>query len=150
MVLIECKWCGRREPLLNRSKSGPIHKKLLYFYKAAPEYQWHVKKKKKSFFFDKTLSQDMSTLSSYLQTWRLKPNHTKTVTAAFHLNNREAKRELKDYNNDRPFTVLSNYYLSWGKTGQITHVSSPSSGIVQKIILTRHTAEKTCRLGMGC
>ena len=43
----------------------------------------------------------MSTLSAYLQTWRLKLSHTKTVTAAFHLNNREAKRELKVYNNSR-------------------------------------------------
>ena len=50
---------------------------------------------------EKKLSQDMSTLSVYLQTWRLKLSHTKTVTAAFHLNNREAKRELKVYNNDR-------------------------------------------------
>ena len=49
-----------------------------------------------------TLSQDMSTLSAYLQTWRLKLSHTKTMTAAFHLNNREAKRELKVYNNGRP------------------------------------------------
>ena len=48
-----------------------------------------------------TLSQDMSTLSAYLQTWKLKLSHTKTVTAAFHLNNREAKRELKVYNNVR-------------------------------------------------
>ena len=48
-----------------------------------------------------TLSQDMSTLSAYFQTWRLKLSHTKTVTAAFHLNNREAKRELKVYNNSR-------------------------------------------------
>ena len=46
-----------------------------------------------------TLSQDMSTLSAYLQTWRLKLSHTKTVTTAFHLNNREAKHELKVYNN---------------------------------------------------
>ena len=42
-------------------------------------------------------SQDMSTLSVYLQTQRLKLSHTKTVTAAFHLNNREAKHELKVY-----------------------------------------------------
>ena len=49
--------------------------------------------------FEGTLSQDMSTLSAYLQTWKLKLNYTKTVTAAFHLNNREAKRELKVYNN---------------------------------------------------
>ena len=48
-----------------------------------------------------TLSQDMSTLSAYLQTWRLKLSHTKTVMAAFHLNNQEAKRELKVYNNGR-------------------------------------------------
>ena len=48
-----------------------------------------------------TLIQDMSTLSAYLQTWKLKLSHTKTVTAAFHLNNREAKCELKVYNNSR-------------------------------------------------
>ena len=47
-----------------------------------------------------TLSQDMSTLSAYLQTWRLKLSDTKTATAVFHLNNRETKRELKVYNND--------------------------------------------------
>ena len=45
-------------------------------------------------------SPDMSTLSVYLQTWRLKLSHTKTMTAAFHLNNREAKRELKAYNHN--------------------------------------------------
>ena len=46
-----------------------------------------------------TLSQDMTTLSAYLQTWRLKLSNTKTVTAAFHLHNRETKRELNVYNN---------------------------------------------------
>ena len=58
-----------------------------------------------------TLSQDMSTLSAYLQTWRLKLSYTKTVTAAFHLNNREAKRELKVYNNGRllPFCPTPTY-----------------------------------------
>ena len=58
-----------------------------------------------------TLSHDKSTISAYLQTWRLKLSHTKTVTAAFHLNNREAKRELKVYNNDRllPFCPTPTY-----------------------------------------
>ena len=79
-----------------------------------------------------TLSQDMSTLSAYLQTWRLKLSYTKTVTAAFHLNNQEAKSELKVYNNGR-LTVLSNPYLPWGKIGQIAHVTSPFSGIAQKL-----------------
>ena len=53
----------------------------------------------------------MSTLSGYLHTWRLKLSHTKTVTAAFHLNNREAKRELKVCNNGRllPFCPIPTY-----------------------------------------
>ena len=53
----------------------------------------------------------MSTLSAYLQTWRLKLSHTKTVTTAFHLNNREPKRELKVYNNSRllPFCPTPAY-----------------------------------------
>ena len=58
-----------------------------------------------------TLSQDMSTPSAYLQTWRLKLSHTKMVTTAFHLNNREAKCELKVYNNGRllPFCPTPTY-----------------------------------------
>ena len=58
-----------------------------------------------------TLSQDMSTLSAYLQTWRLKLSHTKTMTAAFYLNNQEAKHELKIYNNGRllPFCPTPTY-----------------------------------------
>ena len=58
-----------------------------------------------------TLSQDMSTLSAYLQTWT-KLSHTKTVTAAFHLNKKETKRELKVYNNNRllPFCPIPTYF----------------------------------------
>ena len=58
-----------------------------------------------------TLSQDMSRLSAYLHTLRLKLSHTETVTAAFHLNNREAKRKLKVYNNGRilPFCPTPTY-----------------------------------------
>ena len=60
---------------------------------------------------EETLSQDMFTLSAYLQTWRLKLSHSNTVTAVFHLNNREAKRELKVYNNGRllPFCPTPTY-----------------------------------------
>ena len=60
---------------------------------------------------ERTLSQDMSTLSAYLQTWRLKLSHTKTVTTAFHLNNQKANHELKVYNNGRllPFCPTPTY-----------------------------------------
>ena len=58
-----------------------------------------------------TLSQDIFTLSAYLQTWRLKLSHTKTVMAAFYFNNREAKCELKVYNNGKllPFCSTPTY-----------------------------------------
>ena len=46
-----------------------------------------------------TLSQDMATISAHPQIWRLKLSNTKTVTADFHLNNREVKPELNVYNN---------------------------------------------------
>jgi len=47
------------------------------------------------------LSKDISTVGEYLQTWKLKLSTTQTVSAAFHLNNKEAKRELiVNYNNE--------------------------------------------------
>jgi len=47
------------------------------------------------------LSKDMATQGEYLQTWKLKLSTTKTVSAVFHLNNKEAKRELKvNFNNE--------------------------------------------------
>ena len=61
---------------------------------------------------ERILSQDMTTLSEYLQTWRLKLSHTKTVTAAFHLHNGEAKRELKVCNIGKtlPFCPVPTYF----------------------------------------
>jgi len=47
------------------------------------------------------LSKDRETVSEYFQTWKLKLSTTKTVSAVFHLNNKEAKRELKvNFNNE--------------------------------------------------
>ena len=47
------------------------------------------------------LTKGMATVSEYLQTWKLKLSTTKTVSAAFHLKNKEAKRKLKvKYNNE--------------------------------------------------
>ena len=60
---------------------------------------------------ERTLSEDMTTLSAYLQTWRLKLSHAKTMTAAFHLHNQEPKRELKVKNNGKilPFCPVPTY-----------------------------------------
>jgi len=57
------------------------------------------------------LTKDMATLGEYLQTWKLKLSTTKTVSAAFHLSNKEVKRELKvKYNNETlPFCSEPKY-----------------------------------------
>ena len=43
---------------------------------------------------EEILRQDMTTISSYLQKWKFKLSTAKTVLAAFHINNKEARREL--------------------------------------------------------
>ena len=97
-----------------------------------------------------TLSQNMSTLSAYLQTWRLKLSHTKTVTAAFHLNNRHAKRELKVYNNGGllPFCPTLTYLVV--KLDKSLTFCHHLVALRKKTIFARHTAEATRGLGMGC
>ena len=60
---------------------------------------------------DGALSKDMATLGEYLQNWKLKFSTTKTVSPVFHLNNKEAKRELKvNFNNETlPFCSEPKY-----------------------------------------
>ena len=61
---------------------------------------------------EKTRNEDMAILSSYLQNWRLKLKKSKTVSTAFHLNNREAKRELNviDDGNGMPYNPTPTYF----------------------------------------
>jgi len=58
------------------------------------------------------LSKHMVTVGEYLQTSKLKPSTTKTVSAVFHLNNKEAKRELKvNFSNETlPFFSEPKYF----------------------------------------
>ena len=92
----------------------------------------------------------MSTLSAYLQTWRLKLSHTKTVTAAFHLNNREAKRELKVYNNGRLLPSCPTPTYLGVKLDRSLTFHHHLVALRKKTIIARHTAEATRELGMGC
>ena len=80
-----------------------------------------------------------------------KLSHTKTVTAAFHLNNRKAKRELEVYNNDRlsPF-CLTPSYLGVKLDRLLTFCHHQVALHKKETILVRHTVEVACRLDMGC
>ena len=53
----------------------------------------------------------MTTLSAYLQTWRLNLSHAEKLTASFHLHNQKAKRELKVKNDGKmlPFCPVPTY-----------------------------------------
>ena len=53
---------------------------------------------------EETLTQDMSILSSWLKQWRPQLSEAKTVSSPFHLNNREAKRELNLHISGRRLT----------------------------------------------
>ena len=96
-----------------------------------------------------TLSQDMATLLEYLRTWRLKLSHAKMVTAAFYLHNREAKRELKVYANDKllPFCPISTY-LGVKLDRSLTfrnHLETLRKKLATRVMLLRRLAD----LGMG-
>ena len=75
------------------------------------------------------LTKDMATLVEYLQTWRLKLSTTKTVLAVFHLNNKEAKRELKVNFNNKTLPFCSEpKYLEVTLDRSLTHRRHFESG----------------------
>jgi len=56
------------------------------------------------------LSKYMATTDEYLQTWKLKLSTTKTVSTVFHINNKEAKRQVKvNLNKNLPFCSEPKY-----------------------------------------
>ena len=91
-----------------------------------------------------TLTQDMKTLSSYLQKWKLKLSVNKTVTAAFHLYNREARRELTINAEGRvlPFSTTPTYLgvkWDWALTF-CQHLESLRKKLTTRVGLLRRLA----------
>ena len=107
-------------PLLFNIYTYDLPSTIFQKYAYADDLAWmHTSKDWKT--LEGTLSQDMTALSAYLQTWRLKLSHTKTVTTAFQLNNRETKSELKIFNNGKllPYCPTQTYLgvkLDWSLT----------------------------------
>jgi len=87
------------------------------------------------------LSKDMTTLGEYHQTWKLKPSTTKTVSAVFHLNNKEAKRELKVNHNNEPLLFCSEpKYLGVTLDRSLTyrrHLESLRKKLTSRVALLR-------------
>ena len=83
----------------------------------------------------------MTTLSAYLETWRLKLSNTKTVTMAFHLKNREAKRELNVYSNGNllpPCSVPTYLGVKLGRSLTFRHhLEALQKGLSTRVALLR-------------
>jgi len=65
----------------------------------------------------------MASLGEYLQTWNIQLSTIKAALAVFHLNNKEAKRELKVNNNNETIPFCSEPTFIRVTFGQVAHVS---------------------------
>ena len=90
-----------------------------------------------------------SPASAYLQTWQLKLNHAKMVTAAFHLHNREAKHELKVKKNGKilPFCPVPTQLGV--KLDRVLTYCHHLEALHKKNIRARFAAEAICGFRMG-
>ena len=96
-------------------------------------------------------SQDMTLLSAYLQTRRLKLSHSKTVTAAFHLNNKEAKHKFAINNNNKnsllPFCTIPTYLgRKLNRSLTLYHLIKT---LHKKINITCRIVGASCRLSVS-
>ena len=90
------------------------------------------------------LSKNMATVGEYLQTSKLKLSTTKTVSAAFHLNNKEAKREQKvNINNETLLFCSEPKYLGVTLDRSITyrrHLESLRKKLTSRVALLKRLA----------
>ena len=97
---------------------------------------------------EKTHSQDMATLQTYLQKWRLKFSETKTMSSVFHLTNREAKREFSLELNGKPLQFSDTpKYLGITLDRSFTyrrHLESLRKKLSTRVSLIRRLSETTC------
>ena len=98
---------------------------------------------------ERTLGENMTTLSAYLQAWRLKLSHAKTVTAVFHLHNQEAKRELKVKNNGKIILFFPVPTYLGVKLHRALTYRHYLEALRKTTIHARFAAEATCRFRMG-
>ena len=93
------------------------------------------------------LTADMSTLSTYLKNWRLKLSMAKTLSSAFHLNNREANRDLNIMvNNNRLQFQAAPTYLGVKLDRTLTfrqHLENVSAKTSARVALIRRLAGTT-------
>jgi len=93
------------------------------------------------------LNNDMGTLVAYFQRWRLQLNIRKTVAAAYHLNTREARRELEvRVNNKRLEVQQAPKYLGVRLDRTLSfkhHLEEVKAKVTSRVALIRHLTGTT-------
>jgi len=87
-------------------------------------------------------SKGMTAVCEYLQTWTFNLSTTKKVSAVFHLNNKEAKRELKvNYNDETcPCAPRPNTSSDVGQDAHHRHFESLCKKLASRVALLRRLA----------
>jgi len=97
---------------------------------------------------ESTLNQDMATLSTYLQKWKLKLSIFKTVTTAYHLFNKEARHKLNIAVEGRILSFCSkSTYLRIILDRSLTycqHLESLSKKLTARVELLRQLSGSKC------
>ena len=76
---------------------------------------------------ERVLRKDMATICEYLQIWKMELSTTKMVSAVFHLNNKDVKRELKVNHNNETLPICSEptfLRVTWTGRSRITDTLS--------------------------
>jgi len=98
---------------------------------------------------EEVLSKDMATVGEYLQTCKLKLSTTKTLSAAFHFKNKEAKRQMKvNFNNETLPFCSEPKYLGVALDRPLTyrrHLESRRKKPTSRVVLLRRFG-----LRLGC
>ena len=96
------------------------------------------------------LSKDMATTGKCIQTWQFKAQHCKTLSAVFHLNNKEAKRELKVNRNNETLPFCSEFkYLGVTLVRTLTYLRYLES-LRKKLTLSVAFLRRLASFPPGC
>jgi len=99
---------------------------------------------------EEVLTKDMATLGEYLHTSKLKLSTVKAVSATFHLNNKEAKRELKvNFNSETLLFCSEPKYLGVTLDSALTYCQHIES-ICKKLTSRGALLELGYLLQLGC
>ena len=99
---------------------------------------------------ENTLTADMSLIAKYLRTWRLKLSMAKTTATAFHLNTKEANRQLTITLDGTPLSYNATPTYLGVKLDRPADLQGASQVHKSKSVLKKQPPSPSRRLKVGC